>query len=163
SGPDRSPCSPPGKPPRRSWACRTWSSPAMSAASRPWLTWSTPSPPPSPAEAHGRPPTATQRRSPPARRSEELPITTTPSSAPIARTAAEAGFTVTAFDLSPDARQALADVTMPAETALAAAQGADVVVIMVATPEQLDSVLFGDGGIAPALTARTTLLIMSTV
>ena len=99
-------------------------------------------------------------------------MTTTPSiawiglgaiGAPMARTAAEAGFTVTAFDLSPDARQALADVTMPAETALAAAQGADVVVIMVATPEQLDSVLFGDGGIAPALTARTTLLIMSTV
>src|SRR5699024_2129250 len=63
----------------------------------------------------------------------------------------------------PEARQALADVTTPAETALAAAQGADVVVIMVATPEQLEAVLFGEGGIAPALTAQTTLLIMSTV
>ncbi|MDN5900054.1 MAG: NAD(P)-dependent oxidoreductase, partial [Brachybacterium sp.] len=51
----------------------------------------------------------------------------------------------------------------PAETALAAAQGADIVAIMVATPDQLDSVLFGEGGIAPALTAETTLLIMSTV
>jgi len=83
--------------------------------------------------------------------------------APMARTAAEAGLAVTAFDLNPEARQALADVATPAETALAAAQGADIVVIMVATPEQLDSVLLGEGGIAPALTAQTTLLIMSTV
>lgn len=82
---------------------------------------------------------------------------------PMARAAAEAGFPVTAFDLSPAAREALADVTTVAGSAREAAQYADIVVIMVATPEQLDSVLFGDGGIAPALTAQTTLLIMSTV
>lgn len=34
---------------------------------------------------------------------------------------------------------------------------------MVATPAQLDAVLFGEGGIAEVLTAETTLLIMATV
>src|SRR5699024_1471331 len=123
----------------------------------------------SPMAGRGPAPQPSQRPSPLTRRSEEHPMTTAPSIAwiglgaigtPMARTAAEAGFAVTAFDLNPEARQALADVTTPAETAPAAAEGADIVVIMVATPEQLDSVLFGDGGIAPALTAQTTLLIM---
>ncbi|ASK65868.1 hydroxyacid dehydrogenase [Brachybacterium avium] len=83
--------------------------------------------------------------------------------APMARAAAAAGIAVTAFDVNPAARASVADVATPAETALAAAQGADIVAIMVATPDQLDAVLFGEDGIAPALTAETTLLIMSTV
>lgn len=83
--------------------------------------------------------------------------------APMVRTAGAAGFTVRAFDLSPDAREAVADAATPVSSALDAATGADIVVVMVATPAQLESVLFGDGGIAPALTADTTLLIMSTV
>ncbi|GAA4520286.1 NAD(P)-dependent oxidoreductase [Brachybacterium paraconglomeratum] len=82
---------------------------------------------------------------------------------PMARTAAEAGFPVTAFDLNPAAREAVADVATPAASAREAAQGADVVVVMVATPAQLDSVLTGEGGIASVLTDATTLLIMSTV
>ena len=82
---------------------------------------------------------------------------------PMARAAAAAGFPVTAFDLNPAAREAVADVAATADSALAAVQGADTVVIMVATPAQLDSVLFGEAGIAPALTAESTLLIMSTV
>ena len=82
---------------------------------------------------------------------------------PMARTAAGAGFPVTAFDLNPAARDAVADVATPAASAREAAQGADVVVVMVATPKQLDAVLFGEAGIAPALTEATTLLIMSTV
>ena len=82
---------------------------------------------------------------------------------PMARCAAEAGLPVTAFDLNPEARQALADVATPASTARDAARGADVVVVMVATPAQLDAVLFGEGGIAEVLTASTTLLVMSTV
>jgi 3-hydroxyisobutyrate dehydrogenase len=82
---------------------------------------------------------------------------------PMARTAAEAGFPVTAFDLNPSARDAVADVAAPAPSARDAARGADVVVVMVATPEQLDAVLFGDDGIAEVLTGTTTLLIMSTV
>ena len=82
---------------------------------------------------------------------------------PMARAAAAAGFPVTAFDLNPAAREAVADVAATADSALAAVQGTDVVAIMVATPAQLDSVLFGEAGIAPALTAESTLLIMSTV
>ncbi|MGP9745700.1 NAD(P)-dependent oxidoreductase [Brachybacterium sp. AOP29-B2-41] len=82
---------------------------------------------------------------------------------PMARTAAAAGFPVTAFDLNPAAREAVADVATPATSAREAAQGADVVVVMVATPAQLDSVLVGEGGIADVLTDATTLLIMSTV
>ena len=82
---------------------------------------------------------------------------------PMARTAAAAGFPVTAFDLNPAAREAVADVATPAASAREAAQGADVVVVMVATPAQLDSVLVGEGGIAAVLTGATTLLIMSTV
>ena len=82
---------------------------------------------------------------------------------PMARTAAEAGFPVAAFDLNPAARDALADVATPAPSAREAARGADVVAVMVATPAQLDAVLFGEGGIAEVLTAETTLLIMATV
>ena len=82
---------------------------------------------------------------------------------PMARTAAEAGFPLAAFDLNPAARDALADVATPAPSARDAARGADVVAVMVATPAQLDAVLFGEGGIAEVLTAETTLLIMATV
>ncbi|MGP9602351.1 NAD(P)-dependent oxidoreductase [Brachybacterium sp. AOP42-E1-35] len=82
---------------------------------------------------------------------------------PMARTAAAAGFPVTAFDLNPAAREAVADVATPAASAREAARGADVVVVMVATPAQLDSVLIGEDGIAAVLTDATTLLIMSTV
>ena len=87
--------------------------------------------------------------------------------APMVRIAGAAGFTVRAFDLSSAAREAVVDVATPVGTAIDAATGADVVVVMVATPAQLESVLFGeggsDGGIAATLTAETTLLIMSTV
>ena len=83
--------------------------------------------------------------------------------APMARTAAEAGFPVTAFDLAPAARDALADVAAPAASAREAADGADVVVVMVATPAQLEAVLWGEDGIAEVLRPSTTLLIMSTV
>ena len=82
---------------------------------------------------------------------------------PMARTAAAAGFPVAAFDLNSAAREGLADVAAPAASARDAARGADVVAVMVATPEQLDAVLFGDEGVAEVLTDETTLLIMATV
>src|SRR5699024_10881382 len=75
--------------------------------------------------------------------------------APMARTAAEAGFPVTAFDLAPAARDALADVAAPAASAREAADGADVVVVMVATPAQLEAVLWGEDGIAEVLRPST--------
>lgn len=83
--------------------------------------------------------------------------------APMVRAAGTAGLAVRAFDLNPAAREAVAGVASPAETAVEAVTGTDVVVIMVATPAQLESVLFGEAGIAPSLTRESTLLVMSTV
>ncbi|MGO1408847.1 MAG: NAD(P)-dependent oxidoreductase [Brachybacterium sp.] len=82
---------------------------------------------------------------------------------PMARAAAGAGFPATAFDLNPAARDAVPEVATTVASAREAADGADVVVVMVATPEQLDAVLFGETGIAQVLTESTTLLVMSTV
>lgn len=84
--------------------------------------------------------------------------------APMARALAAAGLPVTAYDLFPAAREAIAEVAATTETAREAARGADVVAVMVATPDQLEAVLFGEeDGIAGELTAGTVLLIMSTV
>ena len=84
--------------------------------------------------------------------------------APRARALAGAGLPVTAYDLFPAAREAIAEVAATTETAREAARGADVVAVMVATPDQLEAVLFGEeDGIAGELTAGTVLLIMSTV
>ncbi len=84
--------------------------------------------------------------------------------APMARALAGAALLVTAYDLFPAAREAIAEVAATTETAREAVRGADVVAVMVATPEQLEAVLFGEeDGIAGELTAGTILLIMSTV
>ncbi|MGP5413852.1 NAD(P)-dependent oxidoreductase [Brachybacterium paraconglomeratum] len=84
--------------------------------------------------------------------------------APMARALAGAGLPVTAYDLFPAAREAIAEVAATTDTAREAARGADVVAVMVATPDQLEAVLFGEeDGIAGELTAGTVLLIMSTV
>ncbi|WP_341854122.1 NAD(P)-dependent oxidoreductase [Brachybacterium sp. GPGPB12] len=84
--------------------------------------------------------------------------------APMARALAGADLPVTAYDLFPAAREAIADQVATAATAREAVPGADVVAVMVATPERLDSVLFGaEDGIAGELAAGTVLLIMSTV
>ncbi|MCZ4327979.1 NAD(P)-dependent oxidoreductase [Brachybacterium paraconglomeratum] len=82
----------------------------------------------------------------------------------MARALAGAGLPVTAYDLFPAAREAIAEVAATTETAREAARGADVVAVMVATPDQLDAVLFGEeDGIAGELADGTILLIMSTV
>lgn len=83
--------------------------------------------------------------------------------APMARVAAEAGFAVAAFDVNPAAAPALAPAVAAATSAREAAEGADVVVVMVATPAQLDDVLFGAGDVASVLTAEQTLMVMATV
>lgn len=83
--------------------------------------------------------------------------------APMALVTAAAGHTVTAFDMNPAAQEAVAPSVTSAPTAQEAATGADVVVIMVATGAQLNSVLFGEQGIAPVLTSATRILVMSTV
>jgi 3-hydroxyisobutyrate dehydrogenase len=84
--------------------------------------------------------------------------------APMARALAGAGLPVTAYDLFPAAREAIAEAAATAGTAREAVRGTDLVAVMVATPDQLDAVLFGEeDGIAGELADRTILLIMSTV
>lgn len=83
--------------------------------------------------------------------------------APMALVTAAAGHTVTAFDMNPAALEAVAPSVASAPTAQEAATEADVVVIMVATGAQLNSVLFGEQGIASVLTSATRILVMSTV
>ena len=83
---------------------------------------------------------------------------------PMARVAVEAGFEVTGFDVAADAVATLAAAGgriagSPAE----AAQTADVLVLMVATPGQAEAVLFGDGGAASALRPGSIVLVMATV
>lgn len=84
--------------------------------------------------------------------------------APMARVVARAGHAVTAYDVDPQRSAALAgDGIVPAMSASGAASGADVLAIMVATPAQAESALFGDGGAAGALAAGSVVLVMSTV
>ncbi|GAA1349849.1 four-carbon acid sugar kinase family protein [Falsarthrobacter nasiphocae] len=91
---------------------------------------------------------------------------------PMSLAVADAGLEVTAFDMSADALAAVAPRVSGAASAREAAEGADVVVIMVATGPQLQSVLFGSPaaegrpalpGIADALTPETVVLVMATV
>lgn len=83
--------------------------------------------------------------------------------APMALVTATAGHTVTAFDMNPAALEAVSPQVASASSAVEAVADADAVVIMVATGAQLQGALFGDAGIAQALSADTTVLVMSTV
>lgn len=83
--------------------------------------------------------------------------------APMALVTAAAGHTVTAFDMNPAALEAVSPQVASASSAVEAVADADAVVIMVATGAQLQGALFGDAGIAQALSADTTVLVMSTV
>lgn len=86
--------------------------------------------------------------------------------APMSVVTAKAGHQVTAFDMNLAALESVASDVAAAPSAVEAAQGADAVVIMVATGAQLASVLFGEdgnGGIAHALTENTVVMVMSTV
>ena len=83
--------------------------------------------------------------------------------APMALAAARAGIRLTAFDVSPASSEAVAPDVAAASSAREAAEGADVVAIMVATGAQLQAVLFGEDGIADVLTPETVVLVMATV
>lgn len=73
-------------------------------------------------------------------------------------------FTVTGFDINP-ARTELAvrDGVTAADTARNAAAGADVVLLAVRNPAQLEEVLFSETGVATAMKAGATILLTSTV
>jgi len=83
--------------------------------------------------------------------------------APMAARAARSGHSVRAYDITPERVTALAvDGVQPAETIAAAVAGADIVAIMVATPSQLEQVLFAPDGAAGALPAGAIVMIMAT-
>ena len=83
---------------------------------------------------------------------------------PMVACAARAGFDARAYDIDPARARALADdgVT-PAASIREAAPDVDVLVVMVATPGQVESVLFGDDPAAPALAPGATVVVMATV
>jgi 3-hydroxyisobutyrate dehydrogenase len=74
--------------------------------------------------------------------------------APMAGCLARAGHAVVAYDIVPGLAAALApDGVQAADSIAGAVRDAEFVAIMVATPDQVDEVLFGPGGAAGALTA----------
>jgi len=83
--------------------------------------------------------------------------------APMAARAARSGHAVHAYDITAERAAALAPAgVLPAETVTAAVAGADVVAVMVATPGQVEQVLFAPGGAAESLPAGAVVMIMAT-
>ena len=84
--------------------------------------------------------------------------------APMATCLARSGHSVRAYDIAPERATALAaDGVQGAETIAAAVGGAEAVAIMVATPDQVEQVLFAPGGAAGALPDGAVVMIMATV
>jgi len=83
---------------------------------------------------------------------------------PMARNVARAGHEVTAYDIDPARAASLGpDGVKPAGSIAEAAAGADVLVLMVATPAQVDSVLYGDDPAASALAPGAVHVSCSTI
>ena len=84
--------------------------------------------------------------------------------APMAARAARAGHVVLGYDVVPGRAALLAaDGVRPVDTASAAVDGADLTVIMVATPEQVEETLFAPGGAAGSLASGSIVVVMATV
>jgi len=84
--------------------------------------------------------------------------------APMAACLARVGHQVVAYDLDPARAPSLAgEGVKAAESIVEAATGADVLAIMVATPQQGESLLFGDGQAASVLKPGSVVLVMATV
>jgi 3-hydroxyisobutyrate dehydrogenase/putative dehydrogenase len=84
--------------------------------------------------------------------------------APMAAQIAQAGHTVVAADASPERAAAVEGKGVQlVGSAAEAASGADVLALMVATPAQVDDVLFGTGKAAEALSDGAVVLVMATV
>jgi 3-hydroxyisobutyrate dehydrogenase/putative dehydrogenase len=84
--------------------------------------------------------------------------------APMAACLARSGHAVHGYDIAPGRAAALtADGVQAADSIAAAVGGAAAVVIMVATADQLEQVLFGPGGAAGALAGGEVVMIMATV
>ncbi len=84
--------------------------------------------------------------------------------APMAGCLARAGHSVVAYDIVAGRAAALAgDGVQAAGSIAGAVRGAGIAAIMVATPDQVDQVLFGPGGAAGPLEAGAIVVIMATV
>jgi len=82
----------------------------------------------------------------------------------MARCILKAGIGLKGFDLSEAARARFAgDGGTPAASAAEAAEGCDLLLVMVQTPAQAQDVLFGTGGAAAALDPGSTVILCSTV
>jgi 3-hydroxyisobutyrate dehydrogenase len=83
---------------------------------------------------------------------------------PMAAVVARAGHAVKAFDSNPRAAaEAFRNGIVPATGATDAAREVDVLALMVATPAQAESVLFGEDGAATGLQHGAVVLVMATV
>lgn len=83
---------------------------------------------------------------------------------PMARRLVEHSHHVTVFDINPERTAQLATYgAHVAQTATDAVAGAEAVVVMVATPQQLHAAVLGPNGAAPGLAEGTTVIVMSTV
>ncbi len=83
---------------------------------------------------------------------------------PMAAVAVREGFTVLGYDLADAARARLEDAGGTAVASLAeVATEAEILVVMVATPDQAEEVLFGPEGVAGTMPSGAVVLIMSTV
>jgi 3-hydroxyisobutyrate dehydrogenase-like beta-hydroxyacid dehydrogenase len=84
---------------------------------------------------------------------------------PMARNLAAAGFELAVFDVDAERTRAAAEdfEASAAGSAAAAAEGADVLVVMVTNAAQATEALAGDGGAAAALPAEAPVIVMSTI
>ncbi len=84
--------------------------------------------------------------------------------APMAARVAGSGLEVTAYDIDPRKAEALAaDGVKAAWTISEASREIDVLAVMVATPSQVESVLFGDDPATAVLSPGAVVLVMATV
>lgn len=83
---------------------------------------------------------------------------------PMARRLIEADHELVVWNRTPERAGGLVDAGARwADTAAEAVEGADAVLTMLATPDAVEQVVFGDGGVAAGLSRGTALVEMSTV
>jgi len=81
---------------------------------------------------------------------------------PMARRLAEAGHRLSAYDPNPERASALGPDVGAAASPMWAADGCEVLVVMVATPAQAEVALFGPAGAAAALRPDTRVVLLAT-
>lgn len=84
--------------------------------------------------------------------------------APMAMNIHKAGFNLTVCDRSPDARKPFSEIGARCTESAADCADCDAVIILVATPDQAQSVIFGDGGVVSGISEkRPVLIVMGTI